>query len=153
MKVKHIQTKAAHGKRLFSGDASSFASLIHLIPIAQHFGLLLACDARGLSAETISNVAKTMYERGLCYLCAWGADCERVHDIFDETQVEMNIEAMTTWHADEPIEDAVWFFISCAIPDERSGSKDVSDVDWIAVSIANQDWLQKIELALIDSRI
>src|SRR5581483_5372252 len=98
--------------------------------------------ARNLPADTISNIAKVMYERGLCYLCAWGPDCERVHDIFDEMALWMNISAMkmghavTTWHVDEPIEDAVCFFIFCAIPDEQSGLKNACDADWIAVSVA-----------------
>jgi RsiW-degrading membrane proteinase PrsW (M82 family) len=152
LKIKPIPTSARHGKRLFSVDAASFAAIVNLIPKTQSFGLLLACDARNLSAETISKVAKAMYTRGLCYLCTWGPDCERVHDIFDETGVEIDAFAMTTWHDHEPVEDVVWFFLFGAIA-EQSGPTKIDDADWIAVSVANQDWLQKIEVALCNPQI
>jgi len=151
MKPKPIQTRSSHGKRLFSVDVSSFAEIADVKPEGSRFGLLLACDARGISRETVRSVAKAMYERGLCYLCAWGPDCERIHDIFDEVGVEIDQFVMTTWH-NEPIEKAAWFFVFCAIPDERSGPKDPREADWIAVSVANSARLQQMETALSDPK-
>ncbi|MGB7845965.1 MAG: hypothetical protein WBL63_10145 [Candidatus Acidiferrum sp.] len=49
-----------------------------------YFGLLVAMDARGIDPKRIGEAAAKLLEKGLVYLCAWGADCERVHDIFDD---------------------------------------------------------------------
>lgn len=148
MKPKPIQTNASHGKRLFSFDAGSFEQITEVTPEAPRFGLLLACDARGLSAETVGSVAKALYARGLCYLCVWGPDCERVHDIFDEVGAAIDRFVMTTWHKNEPIEEAAWFFISCAIPGEQAGPADGRAPDWIAISVRNSTWLRQMETAL-----
>lgn len=73
----------------------------------------------------MSHVAEQLIDSGCAYLCAWGPGCERVHDIFDEILVRMDPDpaddsvVMTTWHADESIEEALWVFLRGTSPDER----------------------------------
>lgn len=64
----------------------------------------------------------------MVYLCAWGRDCERLHDIVDEVIAEDDIGArrfagptqedvvVTTWHEDETLEEALQFFSTSAVP-------------------------------------
>lgn len=47
------------------------------------FCVLLACDALGVSVDAVSDAIESLLERGMAYLCSWGPDCERVHDITD----------------------------------------------------------------------
>lgn len=90
-----------------------------------HFVCLLVWDSVGESVETVSRVAEQLLDAGCVYFCAWGAGCERVHDIFDEVCVGTYRNAadrsvvMTTWHAEESLAEALWFFLRSAIPDEQ----------------------------------
>ena len=80
-----------------------------------YFVAMLVCDARNLSANVISTAARKLIDDGCAYFCCWGNDCERVHDIFDEEWVGNGfVDApddtiMTTWHANETIEQFIEF--------------------------------------------
>jgi hypothetical protein len=80
---------------------------------SRYFTLLLACDASVLSDGDMICGVEPLVKRGLVYLSAWGQDCERVHDLVDQIVVRADLEGveeddllMTTWHTDEPLEDA-----------------------------------------------
>lgn len=87
------------------------------------FVCLLAWDARGADGEVISTLVKRLLEFGAVYVCVWGPGCERVHDVVDEVAVgpdpsdEGQPVVMTTWHADEPLADAIHFALFAARPD------------------------------------
>jgi hypothetical protein len=49
---------------------------------------------------------------------------------------------MTTWHADESLEEALWFFQHLAIPAENHV---LEDLDRFAVAIGNPEWNRKME--------
>lgn len=71
------------------------------------FALFLACDAEGLSADLIGDFASYCIQHGLFWVSIWGPDCERVHDIFDEVDIDQEAEpgtVMSTWHDDESLE-------------------------------------------------
>jgi hypothetical protein len=117
-----------------------------VMPSSRHFGLFLALDAGMIGAETIRRVAEDLLRQGLVCLCAWGPDCERVHDIFDEVDVAMDPEpnkpvVMTTWHSDESLEEAVWFFVNSAFSDEAYAP---TCRDWIFAPVANREWEKSI---------
>src|SRR5438552_13299752 len=57
-------------------------------PSSKHFGLLVAGDAKSISDDGLTRIAKELEEKGLGYLCAWGPDCGRVEDVFDVVYVE-----------------------------------------------------------------
>jgi hypothetical protein len=85
-------------------------------------------DASTVSTDEIAAAIERMLDSGLAYFCAWGPDCERVHDIADEVLLRRRPEAnydtdvMTTWHDDESLADAAWF-ASIAFPaDEYVGT-------------------------------
>ena len=124
-----------------------------------NFGLLLAIDARGVKNQDIWQAAEKLVAKGLVYLCVWGPECERVHDSFDDTISERELDAglestdenviMTTWHSEEPLSEALWFFINSAFP-ARAYEKTCKD--WIIAPIGNSDWEQSLraEIASTD---
>jgi len=65
---------------------------IEITPSSKCFGLFIAMDARAVDNESIERVATRLIAKGLVYLCAWGPDCERVHDAFDWASAVANPE-------------------------------------------------------------
>jgi hypothetical protein len=118
---------------------------------SQHFGLLIAFDARGVEWEAIESVAEKLIGKGLVYLCAWGPDCERVHDAFDDASVELNAEPtdddviMTTWHSKEGLTEALWFFVNSAYP---ARSYEHSCNDWVIAIVGNPQWEQIVRATI-----
>ena len=105
---------------LESNDVPSLVSCGH-----RHFVALLALDASHLSVDTLSRFLTVLLESGAVYVCAWGSDCERVHDITDEIEVGDNPpltereHVMTTWHENESLAEAVSFALDSAWPSEQ----------------------------------
>jgi hypothetical protein len=79
-------------------------------------------------------------------------NCEFVHDAVDQCDYQKRREAgkevsadsivMTTWHARESLQEALWFFKICAMPAESS---DPADCDRFAVAVGNQDWVTEMK--------
>lgn len=111
------------------------------------FGLLLALDAKALNDQEILGAAAKLVEKSLVVLCAWGPDCERVHDLFDRAAKNKNDELadddviMTTWHSRETLTEAMWFFIHAAFPTQ---SFEPNCADWIIAPIRNRDWEEEV---------
>ncbi|MDP9225010.1 MAG: hypothetical protein M3P18_14420, partial [Actinomycetota bacterium] len=58
---------------------------------------------------------------GCEYVCAWGTDCGRVHDLFDDAYVGLTTYSspplmISTSHADETLPEALYFALSRAFP-------------------------------------
>src|SRR4051794_6697969 len=91
-----------------------------LLP-SRYFACLLAWDATAASDDAVLEMARRLLEAGCAYVCCWGPDCERVHDLIDQVDNERNAGAdrvvMTTWHGDEPLAAALWFLLNVAWPD------------------------------------
>lgn len=102
------------------------------VPESERFALLLAMDASGVDAGVIGELAGWCIERGLFAASLWGTECERVHDVFDEMDVYLELEKrdaglvvgrtpvlMTSWHADQSLEDTLDFFWSWSQPGDE----------------------------------
>lgn len=142
----HVADDEMSGKRLYALHLDTLDQWpATLDGIAPPFGLLVACDATSVPTSVISTFAEMALTSGAVYLVAWGPDCERVHDIFDETHVLMKVEqpnlprVMTTWHADESLDEALWYFVDLAQPLEPDTAR-----DWLAVSVERSDWSDQI---------
>jgi hypothetical protein len=151
MSPASLELKAAEGpldRQLFALEVSASSEVLGATQaVTPHFAVFLAWDATSVATEEISRLATLLHIRGLAYLCAFGPDCERVHDIFDEVELELDgarpsdSVIMTTWHNDESLEDALWFFVNSSFPDAvyaetcRTG---------IAVTIGNNKWASQV---------
>jgi hypothetical protein len=87
-----------------------------------YFGAFLVCNADLTADAVIVELAHSLLRQGLVYLCVWGMDCERVHDLFDGVIVELDpcetdeSVRMTTWLDDESLDEALWHFLYVAFP-------------------------------------
>jgi hypothetical protein len=135
-------------RSMFLLDVSNADDIPAIFAVAdKYFVCLLAWDATGVSASVIGAVAERLIKAGCVYALCWGPDCERVHDIFDEEAVDMRTDgpwAMTNWHSEEPLVDAIWFTLICACPDEAfaEGCKST-----IGISIGSTEWASEIRTA------
>jgi hypothetical protein len=72
--------------------------------------------------EWQNRVAEWLLEKGCLYVVAWGIECEAWHDAVDWAHLEAfdygdipdDKFVMTTWHANEPLGEALWFAAHCA---------------------------------------
>jgi hypothetical protein len=134
---------------IFAESLPDFSALERVALPSVHTVLLVAADASGIPTETISRIAERLLASGLIYVCVWGPDCERVHDIFDEVHigdgtVEPSFTLMSTWHDDEPLEEAIWFFIQSAFPLDT----EIANTSYVAISVGNPDWAATVDQAL-----
>jgi hypothetical protein len=115
------------------------------------FRLFLACDATDVPEDALSAIAERALASGATYIVIWGPGCERVHDIFDEQDVAMRLAAperhhiITTWHADESLDAALWFFADVAL----AGLNDDLSVGF-AVAVGREDWHRQMRERLAD---
>jgi len=136
------------------GNASSIENLHGLFEgITKPFVLLLAADATKLSDKQILHAAEQIIPKGLTYFCAWGPDCERVHDLFDRitpyeetTQNPLQKLIITTWHAKDSLRNAAWFLQNCAWPAEAQKPE---EFDCIGISVNYLLWCTKIRETFI----
>ena len=109
-----------------------------------YFACFIAWDARNASTEAVAAVVKRLLDAGAAYISTWGPDCNRVHDIADEIRSPVGESGdrtdsvvMTTWHENESLEDALWFFLFNTFPD---GSFEQTTRSGLAVIVGNRDW-------------
>ncbi len=75
-----------------------------------------------VSDDWRNSIARWLVDGGCLYAVAWGKECEKWHDAvdwavletFDFGDIPDDKFVMTTWHADEPISEALWFAGNCA---------------------------------------
>lgn len=115
---------------------------------------LLAWNATEASDESIALAGEMLLDAGAVSLCSWGDDCQRVHEVFNRVLEGPDPPAtafpdlvMTTWHAREPLDQAIWYLLFASIPDE-----DFIDVcrDALFISVGNERWAQRVREAFRD---
>jgi len=123
----------------------------HIDVGSKYFGTLIAWDARAASQDEIASFLKTLIDAGCVSFVCWGPDCERVHDIADECDPYKDNDSviMTTWHADESIDDATWYFLNTmfAMTDFEHGFRSS-----LAISVGSEPWASAMRAALRDPR-
>ena len=117
------------------------------------FACLVAWDARGESAETISSPVAPLLRAGASHVVCWGPDCKRVHDITDELASNPDNEfgipkdscIMTTWHSSEASRVALWLFLMNSFSEEHY--HDSTHVA-LAIAVGSPPWALEIREAL-----
>ena len=113
----------------------------------EHFSLFLAIDAREFSDAAISKLAKSLLDRGLVHLDAWGREFERVHDLFDLQRDPSETDetvVMTSWHTDESLEESLWEFVYLGYVTGTLATKH----EWITISQTDSSWNRELEATL-----
>jgi hypothetical protein len=145
-------------REVFTLHLEDFTSLPASLQLSSpHFIAFLVADATDVPVSSIAALARLLLNSGCVYFCAWGPDCERVHDIFDEEHLAEDLEddnqnvveddsvILTTWHSDESLDEALWYFAFTAFAaeayQETCGSA-------LAISIGNSAWEQQVHTRL-----
>lgn len=90
---------------------------------SKYFVCLLTLGSVVVDRDIIRGFAKKIIDLGARSVSVFGGDCERVHDIFDDEFHNLfgikndSPVLMTTWHANEPIEEAIWYVLCCSSVD------------------------------------
>ena len=109
---------------LFALALADFELPVERLELASaNFLCLLAADFTSASNGEIARLAQRLIENGASYFVCWGPDCERAHDLIDDVTLLLDSPTpddsliMTTWHANEPLDEALFFFLCSAWPD------------------------------------
>ncbi len=100
------------------------------LPQGGFFKLFVATEIGIADGPMAVELASRFVYAGCCYACAWGVDCERWHDCFDEAIVYRQIDdpqsighpddldsvVMTTWHTEASPDLGARFFLRSADP-------------------------------------
>jgi hypothetical protein len=133
---------------LFVASLASTGDVADVLTLpSRYFVCLLAWESTSRSDTEILEFMRTLVKAGCVYLCSWGPGCERVHDLFDEADLERSSEgpfAMSTWHADEPLAEAVWFALFNAYPDDAFFDGCAST---IGITIGSAEWAREVRAA------
>ncbi len=87
--------------------------------------LFLSAYFSKISGSGLVDIAKVAILKGIHYICCWGNECEKAHDCFDEANVILQVDegferhVFSTWHANETIDEALWFCIFNATPEDE----------------------------------
>lgn len=154
MRAGEIGLDGSTGRRLFTLEIPDFASWPTSFGIdAENFALLVVADSRGVSDESIQAAAQRAIEDGASYVCAWGPECGRIESAFDHVAAPRSAAGapvvMTTAHANETLNEAVWFLLALSHPDEAYAARTTASV---AVVVRNPGWAAQVVQAFMAPR-
>ena len=140
-----------HGRRVHLTHVEALHDLIPLHPPGTPFVVLLAADTASATVDEIYRVADECLSAGAVYALAWGPGCQRMEDIFDEAVVKTGDEParpviMTTAHPDQPLEDALDFALTVAIPNQHYEAHHV-----LLAFVGNVTWYNRAHEFLEDA--
>ena len=110
-----------------------------------HFVVFVAADVTAASDEELAGFARALVTQGASYVCTWGPGCERLHDAVDVERDALHDGSdsvvMTSWHADDTLDEALWFALFATVPDERY----IETTDAVlAVVVAEPNWVAQV---------
>ena len=117
-----------------------------------HFICFCAMDAREIPDTEIAAFCSHLLHLGCAYFCAWGPDCERVHDRMDQEAIRAHLPprdhgvVMTTWHANDDLQAALFFLLNCTEPDVDYAPNGCSSA--LIIAIGRPDWSAAIDTSI-----
>lgn len=163
MLVEKINRKDSFEREIIFISVSKIEELdLKKLPeISKYFTLFIANNEE-VNIDKYLDKANELINSGLAHFCAWGNNCEQIHDLFDEEIVSLEIDQqssiddnviMTTWHKDESLKEALWFFLMTTSPTEKYYDEcktaivlkvgDSSETHHLFDYIEDQNWLDE----------
>lgn len=133
-----------HGRRILLFQLSAWG---WQEPKVTPFILLVAADASGGDKAQIRRFAADAIRSGCAYICAWGEECEVVHDVVDEEAIASGRFVSSTWHADESLASALYFALTNALADEDEFTDAVEAAVVLAVEAP---WIEEVRRLVAD---
>ncbi len=125
--MKHHLTASKTPLPIYTEWVADIKATLEIEFPTEYVVLFWAADFRLIAGSEIVDLAKSLLFKGIHYVCCWGPECEKAHDCFDEAKVILEIDngferhVMTTWHSDESLDEALWFCIYNATPEDEFG--------------------------------
>lgn len=140
--MKRCDTNSNSLYPVYFSKVKNLQKLVQDTMPTKYFSILVCADFKKIHTADISWVEEKLLEKGNLYFCAWGNDCERAHDIYDEIIAVTDVQdlIMTTWHDDESIDDALWYVLYNA----HLHDKKDDDCSTIIVSVDNPVWEENL---------
>jgi hypothetical protein len=145
--MTHVGFDDITEREVFCVAASNFGELPGSFALPnKRFVALLVADTAQTDVATLLQFAESLLASGCIYFCAWGPGCERAHDIMDECSLDIDPVIMTTWHANESLDEALYFFLRNTWPDEGYSE----DGSALAITVGSAEWAAQVERRLRD---
>ena len=134
---------------IYASNISKISDIENLIFPTKYFILFLAADFTSFDDNKIIEIAQKLINSGLGWVCTFGPECSKAHDLFDlanifwEEKTGNEFQVMSTWHENEPIEEALWFCLFNAILEVPE-----NECSTIILSINNDLWQNTINTCL-----
>lgn len=109
----------------------------------QAFSAVIVGDLTSEPDEGVATLAGWMIANGLFHISAWGAGCERTHDLFDDEDQARSPEGpwvMTMWHDDEPLDEVIELFWDSSIAMEGKSWGPIR----LVLEIGTREWSDEI---------
>jgi hypothetical protein len=151
-RMDELGVDVIHGRRIIVGELSRDWHWEQ--PDAARFILFIGADASFASDDVLSSYAAAAISAGCVYVCAWGPDCERVHDYFDIADLEMSgwsgdgAVVMSTWHPNESLIEALYYALIVAMPENEDERRPANRSSVVAV--VQRPWLAETRSLLSD---
>lgn len=135
------------GRAVYVAQSDGIEQLPQLISLPCTRFLLLLAYALGRKPARLGDALGELLDGGCVYLCAWGPGCEHVHDAMDDIILERQLEGgpeetiMTTWHDDEPLDEALFFTLCCAFPDDALA---IGCDAIVLAAVGNSTWAEQL---------
>ena len=134
----------ATGRDLFVLSLRNAADLPPKLPLSpRRFVCLVAWDARDVSNDEMSALARGLLDAGAVYISAWGPNSSRVHDVID-LYIVATMGPSATWHDNEPLADTLGFVLVCAYPDDAYADECRAT---LGIAIGSAEWAAEVRQA------
>ena len=120
-----------------------------LVPRAGPFVLFVATGSSKLEDRPLVDLCEKVIVLGAVYTCCWGPDCARLEYCFNEAERTLHPDhksiVRARCHEKDTLEDAIWFAVHVAYPDEEyeDGWNHV-----VVAAVGNEDWRRRAEAYL-----
>jgi hypothetical protein len=116
------------GRGVYLTFCDRLVDVARIQPPETPFVLFLGADSADEPVELLFSIAEAMLASGAVYVLCWGAGAARLEDVFDEAFVgdatgEDLPAVMTTSHEGQPLDEALDFATTVAIPAEEYASR------------------------------
>jgi len=149
------------GAKSFDNVPSDFSEL------GTFFCTLIVCEASKSDTDAAYEMAARLIHRGNSYVCCWGLGCNLVETQFDmfyvcdeagESKAGHSLSGtkrflfplITTSHAEEPLREAVWYFLHVVLPHDAASHTEIDMhepwpcTDWLAIVIGKDEWKDEV---------
>jgi hypothetical protein len=146
----------------FLNTASEWQGLVkdddwHLMVERQRrpFGLFTVSSDPRADLAAWSEFSDYCVERELMLAASWGVNSTLLDDLFDEAAVMRSVEQLagsvpqTSWHDDEPLEEALAFFLGSHGVDLRGGGEGGTEWVRVVIVVGEGTWRDELRSALV----